>query len=317
MSPGITPFTIGIYGKWGTGKTSLMRMLQKKLDEEKKIKTIWFNAWKFEKEKDIWVALIQTLLNEIEVKDESKIEEAKRIIKKLRYGINWIQMAGFVTSIALQKPDFHKLSEALDSNSRDRIESIYDFEKEFEKLVELSGMNLLLVFIDDLDRCKKNATLNILEVMKLFLYSKKCVYVLGLDHEKICKAIASKFPEDMAEEYLDKIVQLPFFIPRIKFGNMRKFLRFLVISQYMDSEENMEALAEKIRACREDEFDLGVRRNSVCTMNKKQLEEYSDIVEQQAIIIDENDYNPRKIKKFLNTYFMRRYLKENLDLRLR
>jgi HEAT repeat protein len=316
VSPGITPFTIGIYGKWGTGKTSLMRMLQEKLDKEENIKTIWFNAWKFEKEKDIWVALIQTLLNEIEVKDESKIEEAKKIIKKLRHGINWTQMAEFVTSIALQRPDFDKLSQALDYNVRSRIESIYDFEKEFEKLVDLSGVNRLVIFIDDLDRCKKEATLNILEVIKLFLYSKKCVYALGLDYEKICEAIQSQFSEDVAEEYLDKIVQLPFFIPRVKFENMRKFLRFLVVSQYVDSEKDMKDLAEKIFDLREDRFDLEVRRNSVCNMNKEQLEEYKDIMEQQEIIINENDYNPRKIKKFLNTYFMRRYLKENLDLKL-
>jgi len=317
VSPGITPFTIGIYGKWGTGKTSLMKMLQEKLDKEKKIETVWFNAWKFEKEKDMWVALIQTLLNEIEVKDESKIEEARRIIKKLRYGINWIQMAGFVTSIALQRPDFYKLSEALDSNLRSRIESIYDFEKEFEKLVELSGVNLLVVFIDDLDRCKKDATLNILEVIKLFLYSKKCVYILGLDHEKICKAIESKFPEDVAEEYLDKIVQLPFFIPRVKFENMRKFLRFLVISQYMDNEKDVKDLTEQIHTHMEDEFDLEVMKNNVIKMDKKRLEEYRDIIEQQGIIIEENDYNPRKIKKFLNTYFLRCHLKRNLESKLK
>ena len=317
VSPGITPFTIGIYGKWGTGKTSLMRMLEKKLNKEKKIKTIWFNAWKFEKEKDIWVALIQTLLNEIKVKDESKKEEAKKIIKKLRYGINWIQMAGFVTSIALQRPDFHKLSQALDSNLRDRIESIYDFEKEFEKLVELSGVDRLVVFIDDLDRCKKDATLHILEAIKLFLYSKRCVYTLGLDHEKICEAIASKFSEDVAEEYLDKIVQLPFFIPRIRFENMRKFLRFLVMSQYMDNEKDIEDLAQRVYDLREDRFDLEVKRNDIFKVNEKNLKEYHDIIEQQEIVIEENDYNPRKIKKFLNTYFMRRYLKENLNLKLR
>jgi len=76
--PGITPFTIGIYGKWGTGKTSLMRMIQKKLDEEENVKTVWFNAWKFEKEKDIWVALIETLLNEIEAKNESRLGEVEK-----------------------------------------------------------------------------------------------------------------------------------------------------------------------------------------------------------------------------------------------
>jgi HEAT repeat protein/predicted KAP-like P-loop ATPase len=316
LSPRITPFTIGIYGKWGTGKTSLMKMLKEKLDKKNNIKTVWFNAWKFEKEKDMWVALIQTLLNEIEVKDQSKLEEAKRIIKKLRYGINWIQMAGFITSVALQRPDFDKLSQALDLNLRDRIESIYDFEKEFERLVELSGVDLLVVFIDDLDRCKKDATMHILEVMKLFLYSRKCIYILGLDHEKICQAITSRFPEDVAEEYLDKIVQLPFFIPKTRIENMGKFLRYLIMSQYVSNENSIRDLIEKIYTLREDEFDFGIKRNSFYAMKEEQILEYLDFINLEEVIIEENDRNPRKIKKFLNMYFLRRYIKENSDMEL-
>ncbi|MBU7025301.1 MAG: HEAT repeat domain-containing protein, partial [Theionarchaea archaeon] len=314
-SAGITPFTIGVYGKWGTGKTSLMKMLQKKLDKKDNIKTVWFNAWKFEKEKDIWIALIQTLLNEIEVKDTSKLEEAKKIIDKLSYGINWIHIISFATSVLLARPDFEVLSQSI--NFKERIESIYDFEKEFEKLVELSGVDRLVVFIDDLDRCKKDATLHILEAIKLFLYSKKCVYVLGLDHEKICKTIESRFPEDVAEEYLDKIVQLPFFIPRVNYENMCKFLRFLVLSQYMKNEKDMKALVRRVYAFENDKLDSKIHDNNMFILKKRHIEEYHDIIEQQGIIIEENDHNPRKIKKFLNTYFLRRYLKEDLNFKLK
>jgi predicted KAP-like P-loop ATPase/HEAT repeat protein len=316
-SPGITPFTVGIYGKWGTGKTSLMKMLQEKLVREKNIKTIWFNAWKFEKEKDMWVALIHTLLNEIEVKDESKLEEAKKIIKKLKNGINWMEMAKFFASIAVHSPDFGRLSMALDSNLKNRLQSLYDFEEEFEKLVELSEVDLLVVFIDDLDRCKKGATLNILEAIKLFLYSRKCVYILGLDHEKVCEAIASKFSKDVAEEYLDKIVQLPFFIPRVKFENMQKYLRFLVVTRKMRKKEDIENVARRIYFSSIKKFDLEMEENNKFGMNNNQLEEYRNIVGQQDIIIRENDHNPRKIKKFLNTYFLRTYIAENLDYELK
>ncbi len=315
LSRGITPFTIGIYGKWGKGKTSLMRMIQEKLDKEKGIKTVWFNAWKFEREKDIWVALVEMLLNEIEVKDESRLEEVKGKIEKLRHAIEWSHLANFVTSVLLARPDFEMLSKSI--NLKEKIESIHVFEEEFESLVELSGVDLLVVFVDDLDRCKKDATLHILEVIKLLLYSKKCVYILGLDYGKICETVKKRFQENAAaEEYLDKIVQLPFFIPRTTPENMKKFLRFLLISRNMDNEEDLRNLSRRVYILEEEQFDSEVSEDNIFNMDKSQLREYRDIINQQEIIIRESDYNPRRIKRFLNTYFLRIHIAENLNFSL-
>lgn len=65
---GNTPLTIGVYGSWGSGKTSFLKMIEKKLlESEKKIEPIWFNAWKYDKEEALWAALIQTILEQIKV----------------------------------------------------------------------------------------------------------------------------------------------------------------------------------------------------------------------------------------------------------
>ena len=48
-----TPITIAINGKWGSGKTSLMKTLQKHLgssrnySNSRKVRSVWFNAWKY------------------------------------------------------------------------------------------------------------------------------------------------------------------------------------------------------------------------------------------------------------------------------
>src|SRR5437763_6780227 len=55
------PRTIGIYGDWGSGKTSFMYMIDHRL-REKDIFAIWFNAWKYNKEDSLWSALLQTIL---------------------------------------------------------------------------------------------------------------------------------------------------------------------------------------------------------------------------------------------------------------
>lgn len=61
-----TPMSIGIYGEWGSGKTSFLMMVSEELRKDK-IYPIWFNAWKYEQEDNLWSALIQTILDQARV----------------------------------------------------------------------------------------------------------------------------------------------------------------------------------------------------------------------------------------------------------
>jgi len=55
-----TPLTIGVFGTWGSGKTSLMRMMRDKLPPN--FRVAWFDAWKYEKEVTLWRALLLSVL---------------------------------------------------------------------------------------------------------------------------------------------------------------------------------------------------------------------------------------------------------------
>ncbi len=57
-----TKITMGIYGEWGSGKTSFLQMIEKHL--EKDIKPIWFKAWEYDEEDHLWVALLKTILDQ-------------------------------------------------------------------------------------------------------------------------------------------------------------------------------------------------------------------------------------------------------------
>jgi hypothetical protein len=65
-APETTPFTIGVHGRWGTGKTSFLMMLDAAL-KTRGIRPVWFNAWKYDREDNLWAALIQTILNQAPV----------------------------------------------------------------------------------------------------------------------------------------------------------------------------------------------------------------------------------------------------------
>jgi formylglycine-generating enzyme required for sulfatase activity len=73
-----TPLTIGVFGSWGQGKTSLMRMVEKMVspppgesspiglpDPAFPIQTVWFNAWLYSQQQSLWRALISRVLNAV------------------------------------------------------------------------------------------------------------------------------------------------------------------------------------------------------------------------------------------------------------
>lgn len=68
LKPSEIPLTIGIFGDWGSGKSSFMLQTSSVLEEIYHYQVIWFNAWKYEKEENLWAALIQTVLSEIKIK---------------------------------------------------------------------------------------------------------------------------------------------------------------------------------------------------------------------------------------------------------
>ena len=72
------PFTLGIYGPWGSGKTSLMDLVQFHLSSDPPVKTVWFDAWKYDRKELLWNALIQVILRRIH-EDKAVKPEAKRL----------------------------------------------------------------------------------------------------------------------------------------------------------------------------------------------------------------------------------------------
>ena len=75
-----TPLTIGVFGTWGSGKTSLMRMVQKQVAT---FPTIWFDAWKYDKEEALWRALLLQVIGTVRTVLKSKTDTDKDALATL------------------------------------------------------------------------------------------------------------------------------------------------------------------------------------------------------------------------------------------
>jgi hypothetical protein len=220
-------FAIGIYGAWGSGKTTLMHSIRKKFEHSynERYKTIWFNSWKYEGREAIWNALIQTIL--IEMEEDSSTEIVSSKAAELRKNINLYGRAFFrqlpkslakkYLEVDISKEDFDAIN-TLYSLDKEHYNLVNRFEYDFKKAVDnyVGKDGKLVIFIDDLDRCMPENALTVLEAIKLYLDYAKCVFFVGVDKKVIEQGVREKYSEKLritGKDYVEKMIQVDFYIP--------------------------------------------------------------------------------------------------------
>jgi hypothetical protein len=96
-TPHLLPTTIGIFGDWGTGKSSLIKMVEGELRKDPSTMCLTFSGWLFEDYEDAKTALMGSILDAIEehVKEnEGLLQKSDKLLRKLMKRVNWLQLAG-------------------------------------------------------------------------------------------------------------------------------------------------------------------------------------------------------------------------------
>jgi len=224
----ITPFTIGILGDWGTGKSTLMLQLASKLNDLK-FPVVIFNPWKYDGREEIIHALIQTVilsLNEI-APQKARVE----VLKDISRGFSRVIASTAISTLTQGAVKLDELVEEYSKIKEANIQFVNQFESTFTGLVDEYVLDKkLVIFIDDLDRCIPENAIKVLEAIKLFLSVPKCVFVIGLESTVIQQGIRLRYGENLGfsgKDYLEKIIQLPFSVPTSSDANIRSFARVL------------------------------------------------------------------------------------------
>ena len=218
-----TPFTVAVQGDWGTGKTSLMNMVDGLLSPagavggQKPIETVWFQTWQYSQFGSMAalpVSLLATLLQCLSP-DPGRLEQAKQVMSRLVKPVANAALR-FGTMGASELNDFEGL---VAKQSIDSAGNANELKKEIANVIKAkldSGVDRIVVFIDDLDRIKPAIAVEILETIKLFVDWPGCVFVLALDYGVVSRGLKDKFgigEADLGRSFFDKIIQLPFTVP--------------------------------------------------------------------------------------------------------
>lgn len=284
-----TPLVIGIYGSWGSGKTTLMKTVisqlgkiekerDKSRDYYRNCKTVWFQAWKYKDEDEILAALIEEIFKTM--KSDGFFEGCKAQIETFVKSLNKLKIIGKFTELfssvdiseCFSKPEYKSKLGFYDTFQEffDRLLWTYPNWRPKISIVEEPDdtKGALVVFIDDLDRCPKNRIVKVLETIKLFMDKKGCIFVIGAANEIIEKALEETYDEE-AGKFMDKIVQVTFNLPQLT----------------------------------EEDFGMYIRRISPHIRES--------ILPYINMIMSAMDSNPRMLKRFLNNLNLQEGLFEN------
>ena len=303
-----TPFVYGVLGDWGSGKTSILRLLQNRLIDDFNNRSfpfvpIWFNAWLYENEANIVYPLLYAIKRDFEQRVGS-MTDRKEFRKNFLQVV--ITSALALTDLGLRVATKHFTGEALKlkdiedhfkmaKEHPDQLEGVLNnWADEVTKLNEAFQMLLttyardlatiqnefteedvkFVILIDDLDRCMPSTAIALLESIKNYLSVRNCIFVLGLNPKIIYQGIRLKYQglEIEGREYLEKILNYSFQVPEPTPKQLVEFAKLRLNDLLLEDEKR-----EQFRSCFEG---FGEYLNS---------SRFS---------------NPRKIKRILNRYLL-------------
>jgi hypothetical protein len=260
---------------------------------------------------------------EQDVRDSRSISRIAKLLEDRLTGKSYERYLGIVAAV---RADFETLSDLMRGM---RADGGVDVGK-------LQPVDRIVLYIDDLDRCPADKVVAVLEAIHLLLAFDLFVVVVGVDIRWAARSLVEKYPEHLtagvyeggksngagpdgvtALDYLEKIFQIPFWLPPMEQDASRNMIAEMVPrvveagtkesgKAAVDSEElspgqegQTEHAAESSRAAVEE---AGANAQSLVI----EPEERNFMLQLAAAV----GKSPRRLKRFVNTY---RILKASLD----
>lgn len=246
------PQTIGVMGGWGSGKSTVLKLIQKKLQQEadfsSKYIIVDFDAWRVEGYDEIRAALFEAITVRISelIPEDSRTEKLKRALGR----INYLRLIGMGARIgataATGLPFIFGTGEQGADASLDEIDKLANSASGILKTdlraggsasareiadfisntLDAAGVQMI-VFVDNIDRCSPDNSINVLEAVKNVLYLNSTAFIFALDERVVRAAVVDHYSlsdASASNDYLDKFIQFPFRLRPATLGIMRSYL---------------------------------------------------------------------------------------------
>jgi hypothetical protein len=318
-------FAIGIFGGWGSGKTTLMGAIKTALPTND-ILTVDFNAWRFEREPQLLVPLLDTirgaLAERAALEEQNKADGGEapdvatrlqgiagrvgRIVKALARGLSGsVGIPGAVTvnydagaaiealeALTAPGPGLDPTSGQEDIAPKSLYVAAFgELQAAFKDLADV-GVTRVVIFVDDLDRCLPANALDVLESMKLFFDLPGFIFIVGMDESVIGRAVATKLTVIVASPPTAANAETSGAAPALNGQLGREYAKKIFQVPYtlpVMLPEQLEELMESMQA------EAGITGDQLADL-QTHVRPYLDVIAVQRRV------SPREVKRFINSY---------------
>ena len=234
--PNNDTLTIGITGKWGVGKSSLINLTLNKIRENKNVIIIQFNPWFFSNQKNLYYQFFKLLLitfKDLEINRKSIFERKTKPHRGIfkRFEIDTIKdYFNFIdnSSFNLNNNEFYSIN-SQDLESYESLESLKDrCNNYFQNL----GCKIIVV-IDDIDRLLDDEIRQIFTLVKSLANFNNFIYILSFDKVIVSRAL-KEFHSDYEGKFIEKIVPILIRVPDITESRLSNLIDEDIKPLYLD-----------------------------------------------------------------------------------
>lgn len=211
-------YTIGIYGKWGEGKTSVLNMVKGELEKEENINVVEFNPWLFKDQESFLLDFFKAFERGNSKEVVEKIKQYGPLVSLGISGLLNIAMPGLGNIVG---KSLKKITNAVSKIDID----IRQLKKELNESIRLSGKHLLIL-IDDVDRLDKEELHALFKLIRQNADFVNTTYLIAMDVDMVAKSIGQRFEsgdEQSGRHFLEKIIQVPIYLPKIQRMYLQRF----------------------------------------------------------------------------------------------
>lgn len=316
------PLVVALDGRWGTGKSYFLKRWvgAHNLENDGTALTVYFDAFQHDYLDDPLIALIATLSAASQPSDESAIDKVKGAAIKLlkpamRMGLAVATKGGSLlvgelgeTLVEAAGGEADRAMQAFWQREEGRHHAMKEFREALKKLTEAEDEGAprpLIIVVDELDRCRPDFALEVLEIAKHFFAVPHVHFVLGANLAALENSVKTRYGHEIdASAYLRKFISFVVSLP----DHTEKGNKIPATQYYLARVGEQMGVPRHLIESIQQQMDLLSRTNHISLREAGKIMSYAALLPEGAL----NERNPAGYATIMVSLIITRVINPNV-----